>query len=77
MTTVNHDIDQKIVDKDDACFPGVGEVLPIQANHLQICKFDDAQDDGYKNVRAKVKQMMEATGIVEPSRVSTCSIYQS
>lgn len=35
----------------------------MQANHLDICKFDDAEDDGYKQVRAKIKQAMEATDI--------------
>lgn len=45
----------------------------MRANHLDICKFDDAEDDGYKQVRVKIKQAMEATGVTEASTVSTCS----
>lgn len=41
----------------------------MQANHLDICKFDDPEDDGYKQVRAKIKQVMEATGITEANEV--------
>ncbi|OBT98980.1 hypothetical protein VE01_02445 [Pseudogymnoascus verrucosus] len=54
-----------VVKEEDASYPGVGEILPMQANHLDICKFDDAEDDGYKQVRAKIKQAMEATGTSE------------
>ncbi|KAF2682822.1 hypothetical protein K458DRAFT_341710 [Lentithecium fluviatile CBS 122367] len=56
-----------VVKEEDASYPGVGEILPMQANHLDICKFDDPEDDGYKQVRAKIKQAMEATGITEVS----------
>lgn len=49
--------------EEDASYPGVGEVVPMHANHLDICKFDDPEDDGYKQVRAKIKQAMEAAGI--------------
>jgi len=45
----------------------------MQANHLDICKFDDREDDGYKQVRAKIKQAMEATGITEAIAVRTRS----
>lgn len=62
-----------VVNKDAASYPGVGEILPMRANHLDICKFDDAEDDGYKQVRVKIKQAMEATGVTEASTVSTCS----
>ena len=61
-----------MVKEEDASYPGVGEVLPMQANHLDICKFDDPEDNGYKQVRAKIKQAMEATGISEASEVRTC-----
>ncbi|KAF2741651.1 hypothetical protein M011DRAFT_491174 [Sporormia fimetaria CBS 119925] len=56
-----------IIKEEDASYPGVGEILPMQANHLDICKFDDKEDDGYKQVRAKIKQAMEATNITETS----------
>lgn len=56
-----------VVKEEDASYPGVGEILPMQANHLDICKFDDAEDDGYKQVRAKIKQAMVATDVTEAS----------
>ena len=64
--TLDTNIDgQWVVNEEAASYPGVGEILPMQANHLDICKFDDAEDDGYKQVRAKIKQAMEATEITE------------
>lgn len=45
----------------------------MQANHLDICKFDDAQDDGYKQVRAKIEQAIKATCITEANEVRGCS----
>ncbi len=43
------------------------------ANHIDICKFDNENDDGYKQVRTKIKQAMEATGITESYRVRDSS----
>lgn len=43
----------------------------MQANHLDICKFDDAEDDGYKQVRSKIQQAMQATNAIGTSTVST------
>lgn len=62
-----------MVKEEDASYPGIGEILPMQANHLDICKFDDPEDDGYKQVRAKIKQVMGATSITEASEVRDCS----
>ncbi|KAL5387209.1 hypothetical protein DPSP01_003820 [Paraphaeosphaeria sporulosa] len=56
-----------VVKEEDASYPGVGEILPMQANHRDICKFDDAEDDGYKQVRAKIKQAIEAVNVVDVS----------
>ena len=46
------------------------------ANYIDICKFDDENDDGYKQVRTKVKQAIEATGITEAYNVrgSSCDM---
>jgi hypothetical protein len=49
----------------------------MQANHLDICKFDDAEDDGYKQVRAKIKQAMEATDVTKASTVRAVRCYGS
>ena len=62
-----------MVKEEDASYPGVGEILPIRANHIDICKFDDVEDDGYKQVRAKIKQAMEATEIIEAKMVKRSS----
>jgi len=65
MALENNKSGQWVVKEEDASYPGVGEILPMQANHRDICKFDDAEDDGYKQVRAKIRQAMEATKITE------------
>lgn len=69
MIALDSDGSQWVVKEEDASYPGVGEILPMQANHRDICKFDDAEDDGYKQVRAKIKQAMEATEVSETSTV--------
>lgn len=61
---------QWVVREEDASYPRVGEIVPITENHLGICKFDDENDDGYKQVRAKIKQAMEATGTTEANKAS-------
>ena len=66
-----------IVNEEDASYPGVGEILPMQANHLDICKFDDAEDDGYKQVRAKIKQAMQATDVKEANTVRKAPYHDS
>ncbi|KAI4157009.1 MAG: hypothetical protein LQ342_008553, partial [Letrouitia transgressa] len=57
-----------VVKEEDASYPGVGEILPIRANHLDICKFDDAEDDGYKQVRVKIERAMKATEATEADK---------
>lgn len=47
MLNTNKD-GQWIIKEEDAAYPGVGEILPVQAIHLDICKFDNAEEDGYK-----------------------------
>ena len=68
----NRDV-QWVVKEEDASYPGVGEILPIRANHLDICKFDDAEDDGYKQVRAKINQAKGATETTEANEVRDSS----
>jgi hypothetical protein len=60
----------KIVDEDSATYPGVGEILPIRANHLEICKFDSADDDGYKVVKGKILELIKGKTIVHEQSVS-------
>lgn len=37
-----------IVPKESACLPGI-DPLSIQANHVDMCKFEDEDREGYKN----------------------------
>ncbi|KAI9763965.1 MAG: hypothetical protein M1840_008999 [Geoglossum simile] len=58
-----------VVGERDASCPGVGEILPIYANHLDICKFDNVEDDGYKQVRAKIMQVIKGTRVTKANKV--------
>ena len=38
-----------IVPKKSACLPGI-DLQSIQANHVNMCKFEDEDREGYKNI---------------------------
>ena len=63
-----------IVNEDDASYPGVGEIIPMRANHLDICKFDDVEDDGYQLVKGKIKQFTEPTELAKSIEVFELTI---
>jgi protein SERAC1 len=42
-----------IVPKESACLPGIDPQL-IQANHVDMCKFEDEDREGYKNVSQRL-----------------------
>ena len=44
-----------IVPKGSACLPGIDPQL-IQANHVDMCKFEDEDREGYKNVSQRLSQ---------------------
>ncbi|KAF4998944.1 hypothetical protein FDECE_11658 [Fusarium decemcellulare] len=48
----------RIVEQRSASYPGIREILPIQGNHISICKFDSRDDDGYKAVKANILQII-------------------
>lgn len=44
-----------IVPKESACLPGI-EPQSIQANHVDMCKFEDEDREGYKNISQRLSQ---------------------
>lgn len=44
-----------IVPKESACLPGI-DPQSIQANHVDMCKFEDEDREGYKRVSQKLGQ---------------------
>jgi hypothetical protein len=44
-----------IVPKESACLPGV-DPQSIQANHVDMCKFEDEDREGYKNISQRLSQ---------------------
>lgn len=49
----------RIVPESSASYPGVGEILPMRTNHIDICKFETSNDDGYKVVKSKIMELMQ------------------
>lgn len=44
-----------IVPKESACLPGI-DPQSIQANHVGMCKFEDKDREGYKNISQRLSQ---------------------
>ena len=44
-----------IVPKESACLPGI-DPQSIQANHVDMCKFEDEDREGYKRISQKLSQ---------------------
>jgi hypothetical protein len=44
-----------IVPKESACLPGI-DPQSIQANHVDMCKFEDDDREGYKNISQRLNQ---------------------
>jgi pimeloyl-ACP methyl ester carboxylesterase len=44
-----------IVPKESACLPGI-DPQSIQANHVDMCKFEDEDREGYKNISQRLSQ---------------------
>jgi hypothetical protein len=42
-----------IVPKESACLPGI-DPQSIQANHVDMCKFEDEDREGYKNIAQRL-----------------------
>lgn len=55
----------QIVPEESASYDGVGEILPMSTNHLNICKFDSNTNDGYKVVKAKILQLVVGKTFVD------------
>jgi hypothetical protein len=59
----------KVVTEDSASYPGVGEILPMRTNHLDICKFDSAEDDHYKVVKEKILALIKGETVLQDKSV--------
>lgn len=44
-----------IVPKESACLPGI-DPQSIQANYVGMCKFEDEDREGYKNISQRLSQ---------------------
>lgn len=44
-----------IVPKESACLPGI-DPLSIQANHVGMCRFEDEDREGYRNISQRLSQ---------------------
>jgi hypothetical protein len=63
-----------IVPKESACLPGIDPQL-IQANHVDMCRFEDEDREGYKRISQKLSQWIldfesRSKGSGEDSQVS-------
>jgi hypothetical protein len=56
-----------IVPKESASLPGI-DPQSIQANHVDMCKFEDEDREGYKNISHKLSQWIH--GLDRPSQAS-------
>ncbi|KAH7186793.1 hypothetical protein DER44DRAFT_834410 [Fusarium oxysporum] len=46
------------VETDSAQLPGCGDAAPIRADHVGICKFKTAKDEGYSVIVAAIRKVM-------------------
>lgn len=49
-----------VVDEFSAWIPGFGEKASIRADHSNICKFDNKDDEGYRLVMSSIKKMIDS-----------------
>ncbi|KAF2476197.1 putative ribonuclease p/mrp subunit [Lindgomyces ingoldianus] len=66
-----------IVPKESACLPGI-DPQSIQANHVDMCKFEDDDREGYKNISQRLSQWIsDLDGPLKGStaKTQTHSVY--
>lgn len=44
------------MEPDSAWIPGRGDHASIHANHIDMCKFDHREDEGYRSVAGAIKK---------------------
>lgn len=59
-----------VVDEFSAWIPGFGEKVSIRADHSNICKFDNKDDEGYQLVMSSIKKMIDSVMKTETPMVS-------
>jgi len=59
----------KVLAEDSASYPELGEILPMRTDHLDICKFDSAEDDNYKIVKDKILALIKGETVIQDKSV--------
>ncbi|KAJ5814318.1 uncharacterized protein N7503_001068 [Penicillium pulvis] len=49
---------QRVVEEHAASYQGLGEILPLRSDHLDMCKFTSKEDVKYKVVKAKIMDVV-------------------
>lgn len=62
----------EVVEDKSAFYPGIGEPIPIRSNHINICKFAAANDNGYKAVKAKIIEIIQGGKEDDNKSVRNC-----
>ncbi|KAF2035728.1 hypothetical protein EK21DRAFT_84144 [Setomelanomma holmii] len=58
-----------VVPEDNAKYPGVGgPAIPIEANHINICKFANEEDPNYKKVKKLIVDLMAPAATAEEAK---------
>ncbi|RDW57688.1 hypothetical protein BP5796_12489 [Coleophoma crateriformis] len=55
-------LNDKVVPDTSSEFPGSENKFPILANHMMMCRFSGAEDDGYKQVSREIKRAYNKAG---------------
>ena len=58
------------MEEDSAWIPGCGDHASIRANHIDVCKFDNQEDEGYRSVVGAIKKFAGMETGVKQSAVS-------
>lgn len=63
-----------MVPESNAKIIGYGDQASIYANHSDMCKFANKDDEGYKSVLAAIKKFVEKETAEGPPKVSVITI---
>ncbi|KAJ5726648.1 uncharacterized protein N7483_008005 [Penicillium malachiteum] len=56
----------RVVEQSSAAYFGLGEILPLRANHTEICMINSEDDPGYGLVKAKILELLHYNGKSKP-----------
>lgn len=49
--------------------------IPVEANHEEMCKFADRDDDVYEKLFKRIRRMLKPVGINNKDNPSTWKLY--